>query len=193
LYSCPSPTCRKIQLFLWNLDVLYREHILTPLVPNLFISNHSKHEFLCQYLTVISKIFFLKFPSKFHSISSLPRKITYIKRVLRQKRSQIRLFRCRYFFPMPQLTPDCDRVVVFSFPPLDGMDFNALYMVKLLQMVMEIRISEDYFLSDIIVADYCNATLRHMTKITPSLVKKYEMCALVSNTNIFYVNNDNRA
>ena len=58
---------------------------------------------------------------------------------------------------------------------------------------MEIRISEDYCLSDILVADYANITLHHISKATPSLVKKYEMCALVSNTNNFYINNDNRA
>ena len=83
---------------------------------------------------------------------------------------------------MPQLTPDCDRVVVFGFPPSDGMDFNALYVIRIIQMVMEIRISEDYCLSDILVVDYCNITLRHMTKITPSLMKKYEICAVVSMT-----------
>jgi len=50
---------------------------------------------------------------------------------------------------------------------------------------MEIRISEDYCRSDIYVADYGNMTLRHVTKITPSVVKKFELCALVSSTNIF--------
>jgi len=94
---------------------------------------------------------------------------------------------------MPQLTPNCDRVVIISFPPLDGTDFNALYMVKLIQMVMEIRISEDYWLSDIIVADYGNITLSHISKMTPSLMKKYEMCAFVSSTYIFCVHKDNRA
>jgi len=94
---------------------------------------------------------------------------------------------------MPQLTPDCDRVVVAVLPPLNGMEFNPLYVIKLIQMIMEIRISEDYWLSDIYVVDYANFTLHHISKVTPSLVKKYEMCALVSNTNIFYVNNDSGA
>jgi len=93
---------------------------------------------------------------------------------------------------MPQLTPDCDRVIVLGVPPSDGMEFNALYMAKLIQMVMEIRISEDYCLSDIFVADYGNVNLRHITKITPSLIKKYEMCAFVSTTYIFYVYKENR-
>jgi len=93
---------------------------------------------------------------------------------------------------MPQLTPDCDRVVVVVLPPLNGMEFHPLYMIKLVQMVMEIRISEDYWLSDIYEADYANISLQHISKIRPSLIKKYEICALLSNRNIFYVNNDNR-
>jgi len=93
---------------------------------------------------------------------------------------------------MPQLTPDCDRVMVLGFPPSDGMDFNALCMAKLMHMVMEIRISEDYCLSDIFVIDYGNISLRHITKFTPSLIKKYEMCAVVSSTYIFYVYKENK-
>jgi len=67
-----------------------------------------------------------------------------------------------------------------------------LYALKLFQMMMEIRISEDYWRSDIYVADYGNFTLRHVTKVTPSLVKKFELCALVGSTNIFCVNNESR-
>ena len=93
---------------------------------------------------------------------------------------------------MPQLTPDCDRVTVIGLPPTDGMDFNPLHVIKLLQMMMEIRISEDYFRSEIYVADYGNFTFRHVTKITPSIVKKLELCAIVSSKNNFYVNNESR-
>jgi hypothetical protein len=67
------------------------------------------------------------------------------------------------FFPMPQLIPDCNRVVVCGLPPSDGMDFNPLYFIILLQMTMELIIAEDYCLSDIYVADYGNITLRHIT------------------------------
>jgi hypothetical protein len=91
------------------------------------------------------------------------------------------------FFPMPQLTADCDRVVVLGLPPSDGTDFNPLNEIRLFQMMTEIRISEDYCLSDIHVVDFSNITLRHITKITPSLVKKFELCVLVSNTYIFWV------
>jgi len=91
---------------------------------------------------------------------------------------------------MPHLTPDCDRVVVMGFPPSNGMDFNTLYAIRLFQMLTEIRISEDYFCSDIFVIDFGNITLRHITKITPSLVKKLELCALVSTTYVFCVYKD---
>ena len=86
---------------------------------------------------------------------------------------------------MPQLTPECDRVVVISVPPSDGMEFIPLYVLRLFQLMMEIRISEDYCRSDIYVEDYGNLTLRHVTKITPSVVKKFELCAFVSSTNNF--------
>jgi len=86
---------------------------------------------------------------------------------------------------MPQLTADCARVVVAVIPPTDGVEFNAIYALRLFQMLMEIRISEDYCLSDIYIVDYNNITLRHITKITPSLLKKFELCAIVSSTYIF--------
>jgi len=115
--------------------------------------------------------------------------------MLRQEHSKIFLFHCRIFFPMPQLTPDCDRFIVISLPQSDGMEFNPLYAMKLIQMVMEIRISEDYSRSDIYVVDYGNITLRHVTKITPSHVKKYELCIIVSGTrtSIFCIINDSIA
>jgi len=81
---------------------------------------------------------------------------------------------------MPQLTPDCDRVVLIGVAPTDGMEFNSLHAVKLFQMMMEIRISEDYWRSDIYLMDFGNLTLRHVTKVTPSFVKKFELCAIVS-------------
>jgi hypothetical protein len=88
---------------------------------------------------------------------------------------------------MPQLTADCNRVVVIGLPPSDGTDFIPVYFIRLCQMMMEIMISEDYCLYDIYVADYGNITLRHIAKLIPSLVKKFELCVLVSNTYIFWV------
>ena len=96
-------------------------------------------------------------------LSSLPHKITHIQTALRQKRSQVRLFRCRFCCPLSQLTADCNRVVVTGLPPSDGTDFNALDVNRLFQMMMEIRNSEDYCRSYIFAADYGNITLRLST------------------------------
>jgi len=84
------------------------------------------------------------------------------------------------YFPMPHLTPDCDRIVVHSILPFNCMDFKTLYVIRLFKMMIEIRISEDYCRSNIYVLDYGNVTLCHISKIIPSLMKKCEFCALVS-------------
>jgi hypothetical protein len=47
-------------------------------------------------------------------------------------------------------------------------------------MVQEIRISEDYCNSDIIILDLANYTLGHVPKVNLTHVKKYELCVLVS-------------
>ena len=142
--------------------------------------------FNCDFINIFPGIFF---KTSFHylSLPSLPHKITYIQTVLRQKRSQIWLFCCRFIFPKPQLTPDCDRIILFGVLPSDGLDFNLEYVVTLFQMFLEIRISEDYCRSDIIVSDYGNFTLRHIWKINPSLVENCELCAFVSLETIFWI------
>jgi hypothetical protein len=93
---------------------------------------------------------------------------------------------------MPQLTPDCDRVVVMGPLPSDATNWNVLHAIRLFILMMEIKISEDYCGSDIFVADFGNYTIGHITKVTPSYVKKYELCAVVSSTNLFIVNNFSR-
>ena len=94
---------------------------------------------------------------------------------------------------MPQLTPDCERVVLFGLPTSDSTDFNMLYVLKLYLMMLEIKISEDYCSSEIYVVDWSNITIGHVSKITPSHVKKFELCGLVSSNNNFLVNNESRA
>jgi hypothetical protein len=47
-------------------------------------------------------------------------------------------------------------------------------------MVQEIRISEDYCHSDIIIYDLGNYTLGHVPKFNLTDLKKYELCVLVS-------------
>jgi hypothetical protein len=90
---------------------------------------------------------------------------------------------------VPQLTSDCDRVIVTGLQPKNDFDFIPLDIIRLFQLMMEIRMTEDYCRSDIYVIDYANLTLHHVTKITPSIVRKLELCAFVSFTDIFCVNN----
>jgi hypothetical protein len=94
---------------------------------------------------------------------------------------------------MRRLTADCDRVIVAGLLTSDSANFNTQHMLKLLQVMMEIRISEDYCRSDIYVLDYGNISLGHLSKVTPSYVKKYELCVLVSTTNIVLINNATNA
>jgi len=135
---------------------------------SLQISDYSPYYYLSHYVTVISKKnLWFSLKNAFYSLQlhSLPRKITHLQTVIRQKLNQIWLLPCRYFFPMPQLTTDSDRVVVIYIALSDVMDFKILHMMRLHQMMMEIKISDDYCRSDIYVADYDYLTLRLISKI----------------------------
>ena len=138
---------------------------------SLQISDYSIYEFLWHYVTVISYIHFREFPSKLlsmvlHYPCCRTKSHTYRQCQVRNTVKYGSFF--AEFIPMPQLTPDSERVVVIGFPPADGMDFKTLYVVRLFQMLMAIRISEDYWLSDIYVADYGNITIRHILNINRS-------------------------
>jgi len=81
---------------------------------------------------------------------------------------------------MPQLTPDFDRVVINAALSNEITKYNVLNHIKMALMVSEIRISEDYCHSDVLIYDMANYTLPHVAKLTLTDVKKYELCALVS-------------
>jgi hypothetical protein len=100
------------------------------------------------------------------------------------------LLLCRFFLPLPQLTPEYERVAVIGLLTPDSTKFNMLHMIKLIQIISEIRISEDYCLSDIHIFDFGNASLGHLSKVTPSYLKKSETCAIVSSTNFARLNNN---
>ena len=87
---------------------------------------------------------------------------------------------CRFCIPMPQLTPEFDRVIIHAIPSADATLVEVIDYIKLLLMVQEIRISEDYSHSDIIIADMANYTLAHVPKVNLTHLKKYELCVLVS-------------
>jgi hypothetical protein len=81
---------------------------------------------------------------------------------------------------MPQLTQDFDRVIILGLSSNDVARFDALDHVKIGQMVLEIRISEDYCCSDIYIVDLSRYTLGHVPKFSLPLMKKYLLCAFVS-------------
>jgi hypothetical protein len=58
--------------------------------------------------------------------------------------------------------------------------YDYFQQTKIMQMVQEIRISEDYCRSDILVVDMANVNLAHISKVSVTTSKKYELCALVS-------------
>jgi hypothetical protein len=60
---------------------------------------------------------------------------------------------CRYTAAMPQLTPEFDRVVIFGLQTSDAKDFDTMAYSRLVQIGQEIRICEDYCLSDIYILD----------------------------------------
>ena len=80
---------------------------------------------------------------------------------------------------MPQLTPEFERVIIFSYST-DAKNFDACNHIKLMLMVQEIRMSEDYCHSDIMIVDSANFTVGHVPKITLTDVKRFELCVMVS-------------
>jgi hypothetical protein len=81
---------------------------------------------------------------------------------------------------MPQLTPDYDRVMVFRLLTPNTTHFDLINIFKMIQMIMEVKISEDYCRSDIHIYDFSSISVGHVSKFTLPLLKKYEMCAIVS-------------
>jgi hypothetical protein len=81
---------------------------------------------------------------------------------------------------MPQLTPDCNRVIVIGFQNPDATKFVAEDFYKIPLMSLEILSCEDYYLSNIFILDLANYTAGHIPKMTLSTTKKCEVCVMVS-------------
>jgi hypothetical protein len=96
------------------------------------------------------------------------------------------LFSCRFYIPIPELTSECHRVTVFGLQTSDKTNFDFLNFVRVSQMILEIRICEDYCLSDIYIVDLANCTLGHMAQITLPLMQKFLTCAVVSIEDFMY-------
>ena len=89
-------------------------------------------------------------------------------------------FGYRYYCPMPKLTPECDRIIVFGYQTPDPTNFIAEDFFKVALMTLEILSLEDYNSSIIFIFDFRNYTLGHVPKITLSLSKKCENCTMAS-------------
>jgi len=90
---------------------------------------------------------------------------------------------------MPKLTTDYDRFIIIGLTSSDAAGFDALDHIKVGQMILEIRISEDYCRSDIYIVDFSRFTSGHMSQFNFPLIEKYFLCAFVST--IYRYNNNN--
>jgi hypothetical protein len=59
-------------------------------------------------------------------------------------------------------------------------NFDALDYMRVTEMALEIRIREDYCLSDIYVLDLAKYSLGHIPHFTLPVLKKFILCAVVS-------------
>jgi len=87
-------------------------------------------------------------------------------------------FRC--LIPLPQLTEDYDRVTLMTYLDQDPSKYFVYDVIKLACMVSEIRLIEDYNLSEIIIIDLNNITVGHAVKYTLPVIKKLQLSVKVS-------------
>ncbi|KAJ4426589.1 hypothetical protein ANN_26387 [Periplaneta americana] len=85
-----------------------------------------------------------------------------------------------YCIPMPELTENLDRVIPVGLLDPDATFFNLDLALKALIMHLDVRLHEDYHLSNIGIIDMKNYTLSHVTKITVSQLKKCFVVLFVS-------------
>lgn len=83
-----------------------------------------------------------------------------------------------YGCPLPRLTSDNCRVILMGLQPSNPDILNMNDILKFQFMIQDIRMCEDYSASDIYIMDYSNFTMGHVTKITFTIIKKMEVCAM---------------
>ncbi|XP_069698950.1 alpha-tocopherol transfer protein-like isoform X1 [Periplaneta americana] len=82
------------------------------------------------------------------------------------------------WFPMPELTPEGDRVIVIKFLTKDAINYTHEDIAKLVLMANEARMCEEYCFSDIYVYDLENYTLGHASRLTFTTTKKGIVCLM---------------
>lgn len=83
-----------------------------------------------------------------------------------------------YVISLPELTPEGDRVTFVAFRDPDPTKFNCLHYFMLYLMNLQVRLKEDYWLSDIFILDYSKFGLGHVSKFSLPVLKKLEICAM---------------
>ncbi|XP_069698964.1 alpha-tocopherol transfer protein-like [Periplaneta americana] len=84
----------------------------------------------------------------------------------------------RLILPLPKLTEDLDRITLSVIMDPDPDKYIVYDTMKLLFMILDIRMRDDYFVSDIFVVDVGNLTVGHAAKYTIPIWKKLEVCCL---------------
>jgi hypothetical protein len=81
--------------------------------------------------------------------------------------------------PLSQLTDEYNRVIVMGCLDPDPANIIIHDILKLIFMVQDVRMCEDYSVSDIYIMDYNRFTVGHISKVTLPILKKMEVCAMV--------------
>ncbi|KAJ9583064.1 hypothetical protein L9F63_022586 [Diploptera punctata] len=82
------------------------------------------------------------------------------------------IFRVMYVYPVRKLTPEGDRITIMGLFGTDGSEYEPIDLGKICLMGLEVRTCEDYWRSDILVFDFTNITIQHVSKITLTIIKK---------------------
>ncbi|XP_069699237.1 alpha-tocopherol transfer protein-like [Periplaneta americana] len=82
------------------------------------------------------------------------------------------------FFPMPELTPEGDRIIVIKYLTKDAINYMHEDLARVALMINEARMCEEYCFSDIYVLDMENYTLGHASRITFTIAKKFAVCLM---------------
>ncbi|KAK4878155.1 hypothetical protein RN001_010661 [Aquatica leii] len=76
------------------------------------------------------------------------------------------------FIPLPKLTKDLNRVVVIKALDVDVDNFDPGAYIAHTLNVAEVRLREDYYHKELQIYDLLGLKLGHLTKFTPSLIRK---------------------
>ncbi|PSN57103.1 hypothetical protein C0J52_01291, partial [Blattella germanica] len=82
----------------------------------------------------------------------------------------------RIFFPLPELTPKRQRVIIWAIRNPDPELYLFKELIMIVFMIIHIRMREEYCSSDIYVLDMKNFSLPHGTKVNFAILKQAQLC-----------------